>query len=621
MHVGKPLAKLSRVVAVAAILLTAGVPGVGAQETDGMGMVNAVEMGKDGSIGQLTTRPLPRDAFGYDRVDGQPKKDAMEPRPPSRIHPRLEEMVNFGDPSQRVRILVNLQDNVAMPRLPDLPAGETRDSQVAAELSKRQDAIVDDLLRRRMDSQAGLIRTFAERHKMQVTEQFWLVNAFAAEAPLGAVKELLASKEVLYLQPEEGGEKPPVDGNPNNDTIDGRALILSDPYFNQPGMTGGYIGLLDTGVRTTHTMFAWPNDHIDFLRDCVNGGATCNNTAAPGFNTDDDCWNHGTSTAGIVTGNANLGANWRGVTAVTLDSWKVYPNGCGGLNATAVLRGFQRGLLVFDRIFIAEMQAWESENGTIATAADNAFAAGAVVIAANGNNGPGAATVNSPAIAHKVIGIGAYNVQTLATPGYQSRGPATDGRYKPDLQAPTDTETASSAAWNATQSFGGTSGATPYGGAVAALTRNWMLKFGTSAPGAVYARMILSGQNPWPYDNTQGAGHIEMPTCSTSYWGTVTINATGSIVDIPIGVPAGRTGLQAALWWPEGVAEAHDDIDVHIMDPANVQRAMGFSSVSVFERTEYMAPLATGTWKVRVKGWSVPSGPQTVYWSARVVGC
>jgi hypothetical protein len=615
------LSRVGRVVAAAVVVLNVGVTSVGAADGDGIGVVNAVEIGKDGSIGKFSSQLLSRESFGFERVDDAPKKDAVQPVAPSRIHPRLEALLNSGDPSQRVTLLVNLQDGVAMPRLPDLPAGESRDSEVGAQLAKQQDAIVSDLLRQRMDSQAGLIRMFQDRYKLELREQFWLVNAFSADVPLGAVKELLGSPEVLYLQLEDDGEKPPVDGNPNNDVADGRARIVSDPYFNLPGMTGGYIGLLDTGVRTSHTLFAAPGDHIDFLRDCVNGGATCNNTLGPGFNTDDDCWDHGTSTAAIVSGNSNLGADFRGVTAITIDSWKVYPNGCGGLNATAVLRGFQNGLLVFDRTFIAEMQAGESENGTIATAADNAFAAGAAVIAANGNFGSGAGTVRSPAIAHKAIGVGAYNVETLATPGYQSRGPATDGRYKPDIQLPTDTETASNASATATQSFGGTSGATPYAGGAAALTRNWLQKFGTTAPGATYARLILGGQHPWPYDNVEGAGDEKMPTCGTSYWGTVTINGTGSIVDVPIGVPAWRSGLQAALWWPEGVSESHDDVDVHIIDPSGTERARGFSGVSIFERTEYMAPLASGTWKVRIKGYSISSGPQTVYWAARVVGC
>lgn len=621
MPVSKPIARLGRVVAAAAVLLNVGVTSVGAQDADQIGVVNSIEIAKDGALGKLDARMLDRDAYRFEPPGGETKKDAAEPRQPSRIHPRLEAMLAAGDGSVRVRIVVNLNEDLAMPRLPDLPAGESRDSAVGADLARQQDAIVADLARRRADSQAGLIRTLGDRYKLQVVEQFWLVNAFVADAPLAAVKELLASQQVAYVQLEDGGEKPPVDGNPNNDVVDGRSAIQSDPYFNLPSMTGGYIGLLDTGVRTSHTLFASPGDHVDFLRDCVNGGSTCNNTGAAGFNTDDDCWNHGTSTAAIVTGNSNLGSAWRGATAITLDSWKVYPNGCGGLNTTAVVRGFQRGLLVFDRVFIAEMQSGESESGTIATAADNAFASGAVVIAANGNNGSASGTVNSPAIAHKVIGVGAYNVETLATPGYQSRGPATDGRYKPDIQAPTDTETASSSGATATHSFGGTSGATPYGGAAAALTRDWLLNLGTSSPGATYARLILGGQHPWPYDNVEGAGDLKLPTCSTSYWGTVSINGTGSTVDIPISVPSGRSGLQAALWWPEGVSESHDDVDVHIIDPSSVERAKGYSAVSVFERTEYMAPLATGSWKVRVKGYSISSGPQTVYWAARVVGC
>src|SRR5206468_12144967 len=103
---------------------------------------------------------------------------------------------------------------------------------------------------------------------------------------------------------------------------------------------------------------------------------------------------------------ANQGADWRGVTGITLDTWRVYS--CVGLNSAATVRGFENGLLEWDRVFVAEVQAIESESGTIATAADNAFDAGAVVISANGNYGPAASTVASPAIAHKSIGVGAY---------------------------------------------------------------------------------------------------------------------------------------------------------------------------------------------------------------------
>ena len=210
----------------------------------------------------------------------------------------------------------------------------------------------------------------------------------------------------------------------------------------------------------------------------MNGGANCN--TGPGLNPNDDCWNHGTKSAGIITGNANSGAAFRGVTAITLDSFKVYPSitqggRCMGfLDQAAVLRAFQTAVAVLDRVIVAEMQGGGDDLSPISSAGDGAFDAGAVVIAANGNNGSAASTVNTPANAHRVIGVGNFDVQTLAQIADQSRGPAPDGRFKPDIQAPTQTETASAASDTALAGFSGTSGATPYAAGAAALLRNWL---------------------------------------------------------------------------------------------------------------------------------------------------
>ena len=64
--------------------------------------------------------------------------------------------------------------------------------------------------------------------------------------------------------------KPPADANPNNDVDDARAQIFSDPYFNL-GQTSGWIGLLDTGVRTSHVLFNAP-DHIAIASDLTGDG-------------------------------------------------------------------------------------------------------------------------------------------------------------------------------------------------------------------------------------------------------------------------------------------------------------------------------------------------------------
>ena len=76
-------------------------------------------------------------------------------------------------------------------------------------------------------------------------------------------------------------------------------------------------------MRRTHVLFNSPS-HIDFMRDCVNGGADCNTGTA--LNPNDDCWNHGTSSAAIIMANSRQGNAFRGVTGITLDSWKVYPS-------------------------------------------------------------------------------------------------------------------------------------------------------------------------------------------------------------------------------------------------------------------------------------------------------
>ena len=142
------------------------------------------------------------------------------------------------------------------------------------------------------------------------------------DVPLEAVSKLAERDDVLYVEPRFAGEEPPQNTNANDDVDDGRARIVSDPYFNL-GQTGGWIGLLDTSLRFTHTQCNAPS-HIDFRRDRVNGGADCN--TGTGLNPNDDCWNHGTSSAAIITANANQGNPCRGVTGVTLDSFKVYPS-------------------------------------------------------------------------------------------------------------------------------------------------------------------------------------------------------------------------------------------------------------------------------------------------------
>ncbi len=555
--------------------------------------------------GKTNVTKIPEDAFN--RKEFKRFKPAPKPeRTPEKIHPRLVEWINNRDPSDVERLILNFKDNIVIPRFPNPREDLPRESVENQRIFRETAAIIQNLKKLRNKTYDQLAQELQGRYGAEFIEGFWLINSVVINLPIGRVKEILKNHpELLYIEPESGGEKPPA-----NEVKDGRSVIVSDPYFNL-GQTSGYIGLLDTGIRFSHVQFNSPNN-TDFRFDCTDG--TCNNVP----DVSDDCWNHGTATAAIITGNQNLGNLYRGVTGITLDSFKVYPSGCGGLNSTAVVKGFQKAISVFDRIIVAEMQGGGNMNSTISTAADNAFDAGAVIIAANGNNGSSSSTVNAPANAHRVLGVGNFDVASGDQVASQSRGPTSDNRIKPDIQAPTNTRTASSASDTATKIFGGTSGATPYASGAAALMRNWLRNgIGSIDPGQVYSHLILSGQQPYPFNNTSGAGKIVMPTGGRGYWGK-TVITHGETLEIPINVSSSKTKIEGSLWWPETSSQSHSDIDISLISPSGIVKDLSVSIPSVFERVRYSGTLSPGVWKVRIRGYSVPTSTQTVYWGARV---
>ncbi|MGW2984310.1 S8 family serine peptidase [Streptomyces goshikiensis] len=579
---------------------------VGREDEDAFNVVYQAEL-REGVAGQVEAHPLPDDAF-Y-REENQPK-EVDEPGPRrerDKVHPKLREWLAGRSGDEREQIIVVLADQITIPRFPEPATDEPRESVRNRGLAERAQELVRSIEAQRAPGYEQLEASLAG-DAAKIVERFWIINGVVAEMPLKSVDRIASREDVVSIEPRFSGEEPPQD-----EVDDARGRLDSDPYFNL-GLTGGWIGLLDTGVRFSHTQFTNPS-HIDFRRDCINGGADCN--TGTGLNPNDDCWNHGTSSAAIITANASQGNDFRGVTGITLDSFKVYATAtpCGLLDAAAAVRGFQAAVQVLDRVVVAEMQGGGDHLSAIAQAADAAFDAGAVVIAANGNNGPNAGTVNCPANARRVIGVGAFDVVSAARYAQQSRGPTTDGRFKPDVITPTNTETASNTSDTATRIFGGTSGATPYGAGVAALLRNWLR--GTSAtidPGQVYAQIILCGQQSWPFDNVDGAGPLRMPLDGQLWWGKVSIPQSAATIDIPINVQV-ASYLDAALWWPDSTT--HNDIDLYLVSPSpfSVEEQRSTSLASVFERCRKTSP-NTGTWKLRIRGYSVPSAPQTVYWAA-----
>ncbi|HET9516505.1 MAG TPA: S8 family serine peptidase [Actinoplanes sp.] len=562
---------------------------------DPFSTVYGVEFSR-GKITKSSVRPLDKDAFS--RVDPTPKDvDEEIPRDPGPIQPALAELLRSNDQDRRVEIVITYPDPVAVPVFPMPAFKQSRNSRY----NKKQRAAAAKLIRQlKADRTAHYRRQAAVLHQFdaEVLETYWLIQGARVRLPLSAVPKLLETG-VQYLELADGVARPPADANPDNDTIDARAQIRSDAYYNLH-QTGGWIGLLDTGVRTSHVSFNAP-DHVSVTQDLTGDGDPT-----------DQC-NHGTASAALITGNSRLGADWRGVTGITLDSFDIYGDDClvGGGHTVA---GFQQAVAWLDKVIVAEVQLDASETSSASTAADAAFDTGSVVVAANGNFGPDAGTVRSPGNAHKALGIGAADLVSDNLMGYSGRGPTADGRYKPDLVFPTNVETARSGSDTAMGSFGGTSCATPIAGGAVALLRNWMRGgVGSIDAGHVYSQAILGGQTTWPFDNNTGAGPFVLGTGGTAWWGKVNVGH-GTQVDIPINVTAGKNLFEGALWWPESAA-LHNDIDLALVAPDGTVRDISISGVSVFERAG-VSGLSVGGWKLRITGFSV-TGTQSVYWSAR----
>jgi len=588
---------------------------------------------KNAKIIKFSLARISRSAFTKNPSHKKNVDESVETPVLEKIHPVLKKWITLR-PNETEQIIINFRDDLKIPPFPEPNPNESRKSVDNKKVLKRTEVLISKIKKLRADTYAKLVGEITDRFEVRVLDKFWLINAVLAEASLKEIPKLIERTDIIYAQPRYGGEEPPLkydvsepryvgEGPPlKYDVSQGRRRIASDPYF-ELGLKKGWIGLLDTGLRFTHTLFSSPS-HLGFRRDCINGGADC--STGRGLNANDD-YNHGTCAAAIITANSNQGNGSRGATAVKMDSFKVYSD--GALDTDAVIRAFQAALASLDRIIVAEVQGLGNHVCAISSAANNAFDAGAVIVAANGNNGPNSNTVNAPANAHKVIGVGDYDVRTLSQIQAQSRGPSADNRVKPDIQAPTNTETASNHSDTASRVFSGTSGATPYAAAAAALLRNWLRRNSHSIdPGQVYVHLILSGVRYYPFDNTTGAGPLELPTDGWVWWGKVAIS-NGVTLDIPLEVKGAwawalarrtllGTGLDGALWWPESPQLPHNDIDLYLIDPSGVERASSLSVKSIFERARFDGPVATGRWKLRIRGYDVRTGLQNVYWAAHV---
>ncbi len=239
-----------------------------------------------------------------------------------------------------------------------------------------------------------------------------------------------------------------------------------DASINAPAMwdmgyqgSGVTIAIIDTGIDSTHPdLVGKVVSKSDFTDD----------------NTTDDLGGHGTHCAGIAAGRRNAATGIAGVAPeASLINAKVL-NETGSGDTSWVIKGIEYAIEKNADILSISLGGWQ-EDGTgsdpTSITVTNAVNAGYVVVTAAGNDGPGEATIGSPAVSHGAIAVAASDSEG-AIVDFSSRGPAGDGRVAIDLAAPGDEIIAPNAFWEDETDYrvlSGTSMSCPYVAGAAAL--------------------------------------------------------------------------------------------------------------------------------------------------------
>jgi len=245
-----------------------------------------------------------------------------------------------------------------------------------------------------------------------------------------------------------------------------------------------------------------------------------------------------------------------------------------------------------------------------------------------------------------VAAVAVANDGTKFVASFSSRGPAKDGRVKPDVSA-RGTLVLSTVPTNNYGSKNGTSMASPaVAGIAAILTEQWRRTFGSSPTPEQLRAVIIAGAddlgNPGP-DYTYGFGFVNAKTSADliiadAAQGKSIRNLSlsqGQSAELAIGVSAGQK-VRVVLNWadpaipflpgrPDIATKALvNDLDVKVITPTGATvlpyvlnkddfNANATTGVNTVDNTEMLEiPAATaGVYRVVVTGTSVTEGPQT----------
>ncbi|HEX7254833.1 MAG TPA: carboxypeptidase regulatory-like domain-containing protein [Gaiellaceae bacterium] len=336
-----------------------------------------------------------------------------------------------------VPVIVRLREQADIPAVAARARAEGRARGRAA----RVGAVVDELRRTAAATQPPvrtLLRSEEAAGRARQIRSFWIFNGFAATVGEAALDRLARHPAVESIALDEELSVPPVQSSPRLPTW-GLEKVNAPRAWGDHGFTGEgvVVGVMDTGVDGGHPA----------LRDKFRGrdGDTGSSWYVPtgeNYPEPGDGHGHGTHVTGTIVGGppgevvgVAPDADWIAVkifrdtgstsTSIIHDGfqWMLAPGG-DPARAPHVVNNSWGSTATNSTEFLEDVRAW--------------VAAGIFPAFANGNNGPVAGTVGSPASFPESFGVGATDINDQIA-SFSSRGPAIwDGvpHVKPQVSAP-----------------------------------------------------------------------------------------------------------------------------------------------------------------------------------------
>jgi subtilisin family serine protease len=474
--------------------------------------------------------------FATGNEQREPRKAVGIPGNLSKVAPWVFEHSTNG---QRAEFIVILTDQADLSAAANLPTKAEKGRYVYGALRARSQA-----------AQAPILRWLRERGIEY--RSFYIVNAILVKGSREIAEALAARQDVARVE----GNPQIKNILPKPDTIAQAPLSTHRPTAIEPGIAythapevwalglrgqGITVAGADTGIRWTHNALkphyrGWNGvtaDHNYNWHDAIHDsvGNPCGNDSP--LPCDDN--GHGTHTIGTATGDDGMGnqigmapgAKWIGCRNMDQGNGTParYMECMEWFLAPYPIGGGQGDPLKAPDITSNSWVCPQSEGcspDTLQAAVEAQAAAGIMMVAGAGNDGPDCSTVMyPPAIYAASYTVGALNTGTDNVASFSSRGPVTiDGsnRIKPDISAPgTNTRSSYNSSDDSYVSLSGTSMATPHiAGAMALLwcarpeLRRDIIESRTTLDEAAHFLAYKQCGTPGPPNNVVGWGRVDV---------------------------------------------------------------------------------------------------------------